>query len=650
MFQRIRAFASVSVLSLLLVGLCVAVGLSSKATAQIFPDLSPIKSNITSEYSIPVFMQGNIETAPVFLDGRIIGLVPGYIHIRPEAGQDLSRIQLVAKERSHMIHSRLQKYLTALNKYSNRRLRERGISNIKDQKHELEQLLNIFVEETAEGPRVMLAFPRNDPPELLYTVTDADVTRVRLDSSEPAAIAQRAAVHAKSALLQAWDELQPPYLLAALRRALFTFLLISGISAVGVIAQKHFKQRHLMLLGQIRSSQQDSDEQAQNQSGEETKRRPLHQRFTLRHQLSLISVYRSFLYWGQWLLWTGGIGFIAGLFPQLRPFHNWLIGISIRGYLGGNDPIPVGWAPVDWIFSLGKEATIGLPVLVLLLVFITRISIKIGHLLFDLYVRQWSSTQSEERAKLRAPTLARALKGWVAVTVYIILGMVVIYQLHQLGAVTQAIAIFVGFLSFALSLASQNLLKDLIGGFMILLEDQYAIGDVINIGEQTGLVERVGLRVTQLRNLDGELITIPNGVISTVRNLSSNWSRVNYAIQVNIAEDADRVMDIMSAEAYALSLDPEWQDRILEPPEVLGIDEISHNGMLIRMLIRTRPLEQWSVGREMRRRLKKALDQAGISVGVPHLHLVGSEMRSMNDQSRIVTHRTGGAPPCPDEN
>lgn len=625
-FKQLRNLVYRGLGLLVLVAVCLTVGLDRNAEAQIIPDLSAIESTMTSQQFIPVFKQGNIETSPIFLDGRIIGLVPGYISIRSDASLDANQIRLTATERSHAIHSRLQKHLTALESYSRLRLESRGVSDIAEQRRELERLLHVFVEESPEGPRVMVAFPRDDPPELLYTVTPADVARVRLDSSEPASIARRAVAHAKAVLLRAWEELQPPFLLVALKRALITLLLLSGISGLGVILQRRLKHQQAVVAARLEASLVDSEVQAD--SGSDGPRNlPIFRRFKLRHLLSLLSFYRSFLYWGQWLLWTAGIGIVAGLFPQTRPFRNWLIGVSVRGYLGGNDPIPAGWAPLDWMFSLGREATIGLPVLILLLVFLTRISIRAGNLLCDLYVREWSSTQGEERAQLRAPTLARAVKGWIAVSVYLILGMVVIYQLHRLGAVTQAVAVFLGFLSFALSLASQNLLKDLIGGFLILWEDQYASGDVVIIGDQAGFVERVGLRVTQLRNLDGELITIPNGVITTVRNLSSNWSRVNYAIQVDVAEDADRVMEIMNAEAQALSEDPEWRDKILEAPEILGIDEITHQGMLIRMLIRTRPLQQWAVGREYRRRLKKALDTAGIAVGVPQLEVQGLEPR-----------------------
>ena len=106
-----------------------------------------------------------------------------------------------------------------------------------------------------------------------------------------------------------------------------------------------------------------------------------------------------------------------------------------------------------------------------------------------------------------------------------------------------------------------------------------------------------------------------------MRNLSSNWSRVNYAIEVGIAEDPDRVMAIMDEVARGLFADPEWRSNILEAPEILGIDEITHHGILIRMLIKVRPLQQWAVAREYRRRLKLALDAAGIAVGVPRLEL-----------------------------
>ena len=192
--------------------------------------------------------------------------------------------------------------------------------------------------------------------------------------------------------------------------------------------------------------------------------------------------------------------------------------------------------------TFGQKANLGLPLLMLLLFLVTRLTLKGGDVLSDFLARHWSEEQSKNRKALRAPTLSRAFKGWLRVVVYLLLGVTILYRLHQLGTITQAVAVFLGFASFALSLASQNLLKDLIGGLLILWVDKYAVGDVIVIGDQGGLVEKITLLVTQLRNLDGELITIPNGSIEMVRNLSSDWSRVNYAIEVSYDADVDRAL------------------------------------------------------------------------------------------------------------
>ncbi len=276
-----------------------------------------------------------------------------------------------------------------------------------------------------------------------------------------------------------------------------------------------------------------------------------------------------------------------------------------------------GWPPADWLFSLGREATLGIPLFVLLLLLISRLTLKVGDALSDFLARTQVEPISSQRYTLRMPTWVRILKSWLRVIVYLGLGVILVYNLHKLGAITQVIAVFLGFISFALSLASQNLLKDLIAGLLILWEDQYAVGDVIVVDEQGGLVEKITLRVTQLRNLDGELITIPNGSIGVVRNLSNEWSQVNYAIEVGYDADVDKVLAMMEDIAQTLYQDPQWKPQILASPEILGIDHICHTGILIRLIIKTQPLQQWAVARELRLRLKKAFDEQGIRVGIP---------------------------------
>ncbi|MDM7952567.1 MAG: mechanosensitive ion channel family protein [Cyanobium sp. CZS 25K] len=609
--------------------------------AQFLPALEASAGQVSSSQFLPVFSQGNVELSPVFLDGRIIGTVSGFIDFKSSGAPSGDDAGYSASERAHVIHSRLQKVLTSMTTYTSR-----ALSEVVDQQRDLSvfqlrRLLNrnldTFVQQVGSRYDVFLVFPRSDPPELIFTVTPADVARIREDSSEPAAIARRVASGVKNSLLDAWEERQPPALWQAARRGGLGLLLLFLASALGAVIQKRLSGASQALTARLRAVIQEENPPGGDSLSRESEsvilhvQRRLSVRMSLRQRLSLISFYRSSLFWGQCLLWACGIAWLAGLFYWSRPFSNWVFGISVRGLFStgrGFNPENQGWAPLDWVMTLGKEATIGIPLLILFLAMLTRISIKAGNVFSDRYVNSWAQLQEDTRARLRAPTLSRALKAWVRVGVYLILGMVIFYQLHQLGALTQAVAILLGFLSFALSLASQNLLKDLISGLMILVEDQFAVGDVVFIGDQSGLVESVGLRVTQLRNLDGELITIPNGTIETVRNLSSSWSRVNYALTVSIAADVDAVMALMESVAQDLYHDPAWTDRILEPPEMLGIDEIAHSGVLVRILIKTQPLQQWPVGREYRRRLKQALDASGIAVGVPRLDLVGPVLPS----------------------
>jgi small conductance mechanosensitive channel len=182
-----------------------------------------------------------------------------------------------------------------------------------------------------------------------------------------------------------------------------------------------------------------------------------------------------------------------------------------------------------------------------------------------------------------------------------------------------------GLLGLAVSFGSQSLVKDLVNGVLILAEDQYAIGDVIDLGRASGLVENLGLRITQLRSADGELITIPNSAITEVKNLTRSWSRVNFRIDVAYQADPEKALSILREVVQGLYDDPAWHGKIPAPPEVLGIDSLSHSGMTITTWIQTVPLEQWSVGREFRLRVRKALEANGIEIGTPRqTYVLGS--------------------------
>lgn len=173
-------------------------------------------------------------------------------------------------------------------------------------------------------------------------------------------------------------------------------------------------------------------------------------------------------------------------------------------------------------------------------------------------------------------------------------------------------------LGLAAAFGGQNLLRDYFTGFMILLENQYAVNDVVRIGDVAGLVERITLRLTVLRDIDGRVHFVPKGQITTVSNLTHGWSRALFDVGVAYKEDVDRVMELLVELGKELRRDPEFRHMILEQPEMLGVDQLGDSAVVLRFYIKTRPLMQWTVKREMLRRIKNKFDELGIEIPFPH--------------------------------
>lgn len=174
-----------------------------------------------------------------------------------------------------------------------------------------------------------------------------------------------------------------------------------------------------------------------------------------------------------------------------------------------------------------------------------------------------------------------------------------------------------GILGLAVSFGAQSLVKDLIGGFFILLENQFGVGDVVEAGGKAGTVEGMTLRVVLLRDLRGVLHIIPNGQIGAVSNLTRGFSRAVVEVGVAYDADLDHALDVFKDEAMRLYGDPEWRARFEGPPDVLGVEDLSESGVVIRTVLRTAPGEHWPVAREFRRRIKNRLDAEGIEIPFP---------------------------------
>lgn len=174
-----------------------------------------------------------------------------------------------------------------------------------------------------------------------------------------------------------------------------------------------------------------------------------------------------------------------------------------------------------------------------------------------------------------------------------------------------------GIVGVALGFGAQSLVKDFLTGVFMLAEDQFGIGDIVDLGEATGVVESISLRTTSLRGVDGTLWFVPNGEILRVGNMSQDWARALLDISVAYDADVDAAVDVISRAAVAFAEHPEHLDRVLEPPEILGVEDLGADAVVIRLWIKTVPGEQYGLARALRRDIKLALDEAGISIPFP---------------------------------
>ncbi len=217
----------------------------------------------------------------------------------------------------------------------------------------------------------------------------------------------------------------------------------------------------------------------------------------------------------------------------------------------------------------------------------------------------------------KADAQARALTLWgllsrlllVALAVFFVFTAAAIWGVPLGGLVAVGSAVGV-----ALGLGAQTLVRDLIGGFFILAEGQYVIGDVVTISNVTGEVQQVRPRVTVLRDIDGNVYYVPNGSIVVSTNQSQEYADIVFDIGVAYDTDVDRVFGLVKEELDAFTADPEWADRFMAEARVLGVEELTESTMVVRSVVKARPTERWTVKREGYRRLKLALDKAGVPI------------------------------------
>ena len=300
--------------------------------------------------------------------------------------------------------------------------------------------------------------------------------------------------------------------------------------------------------------------------------------------------------WGirllQLILWVGLALLILWLLPRTRP----IVYAAVDRALSTFARVAV------WLFGPGLVVLLILVVTLLTARFVGAV---VQHLVVSLGMRHGG------RVALRAGTLS----GTVAAAAQVLVLFVgVLTVLAQLDVDPVPLLASAGVAGIAIGFGVQSLIRDFFTGFFILLEDQYGVGDVIRVGAISGRVERLTLRITQIRSLDGSLTSIPNGEITTVTNLSKDYAQVVIDVPVALGEDVDRASEVIARTARELAA--EWADRVRGEPEVLGVESVdpATRAMTIRVTMRTAPLEQWGVSRELRRRLVDAFEASGIEV------------------------------------
>jgi len=218
--------------------------------------------------------------------------------------------------------------------------------------------------------------------------------------------------------------------------------------------------------------------------------------------------------------------------------------------------------------------------------------------------------------KKREDTLIGIFHGIIRVAVWAIATLMI---LAEMGVNIGPLLAGAGVLGIAIGFGAQSLVGDILAGLFIMLEDQYRIGDVVKIADITGNVQDINLRKTTLRDLDGVEHHIPNGEIKKASNLSKGYARVNLNVGVAYDSDLEKVIKVINKAGEKLASDPEWKNDVIKPPQFLQVNEFADSAIIVKILGDTRPLRQWAVAGEMRKRLKIAFDKEGISIPFPQM-------------------------------
>lgn len=283
----------------------------------------------------------------------------------------------------------------------------------------------------------------------------------------------------------------------------------------------------------------------------------------------------------------------------------------------------------DWLLDHGT--VIG-GILIFVIVLISVLNIVVPRL-----VRVTAETRlagkPDEEIQQRVDTLSHVFTrtGGSIIVLFAFLTM-----LPEIGVNVGALIAGFGIAGIAIGFGAQSMVKDFLAGIFILVDNQYGKGDVVRIAGVSGTVEDVGLRRTVIRDLDGMVHFVPNGEISVSSNYTEEFSRVNMNVGVSYSEDLDHVISVIDRVGEELAADPEWKDAILTAPRTLRVDNLGDSSIDLKIVGDTKPIQQWAIMGELRKRLKRAFDDEGIEIPYPHqtIATVGSKAWDIPHEKR----------------
>ena len=506
--------------------------------------------------------QGNIVYAPITLDGREIL----YIAAKKGTANNLNQNNISP------LQIRVQMY-------------EENISQILANDFNPKTLYTTAAQ-TQQQTIILIGDRNNLKRRKLMSVTELDAQLYGLSVAD---LAQEFSKIIPAALIQARQDRLPATLQ---RKGLYSLGILIGIILVTLLLiswHKRFLKQWKRLQEQKPQLNQPAIEEASNSNLEEAEDVGMmnycQEKLAWQRKLNINQLKRWILVISLFILWVLGLASIVGMFPYTRWLEDWLL----------TKPLLLG-------IVLG-----------------TILGIKTSSVIIDFFFKKFVDTESQTtdispRRISRLTTFFNVFKGAINF-IWIVLGT--LWFLEKLNIPIIPILAGAGIVGFAVSFSSQNLIRDIINGIIMLWEDQFIIGDLVNIGGTVGVVEHINLRMTQLRQANGTLSTISNSGISIVHNLTKDWSRIIFTIEISPEADLDKALEIVKETACGMQNDEEWKDSVIDPVNVLGVNNISHNGIEIMLWLKTAPGIQFALGREFRRRLKFAFDRENIDIGLP---------------------------------